>query len=123
MTSEQISVIQTIAFVLDKLGSWPLGTLFFASIIGPWIVMFLLQRAQDKRYEKDTAEENKRFEAVVKMYESNLKLVEGYEKMAENQQDLIIMNTQAMQGMLDSIKSNLFCPIVRQGTEKKAPGP
>ena len=108
MTPDQISIINTIALILERIGAWPVGTLIIALIIGPWIMMVFLSWGQ-----------NKRFEAVREMYEANVQLVKDYRGIAENLQDLVILNTQAMQGVKDSSEHNLFCPIVRKETQQR----
>ncbi len=117
MTPEQISAIGTIAFILDKIGTWPVGMLVMLVIIGPWISMFVIARGQEKRHE-----------GVTKMYESNVKLVEGYEKhvaalvgIVNDMREMIILNTQAWQGVKDRIDNNLFCPVARKGTKPEGP--
>ena len=54
------------------------------------------------------------------MYLSNVKLVESYLGLARDLKDIIIMNTQAMQRINDSVNSNQYCPHVR--LEKQAKG-
>jgi hypothetical protein len=77
-------------------------------IIGPWVMAWIISRGQEKR-----------FEAVTKMYESNIKLVECYEDIARNLQDLVITNVQAMQEVRTRADNNLFCPIVRRQSNQK----
>ena len=62
------------------------------------------------RYEKDMAETRR-------MYENNVKLVEGYEGLAKDLKDIVIMNTQQMTHVSDQITQNEFCPMRR--VEKK----
>lgn len=50
---------------------------------------------------------------VRQMYENNVKLCETAIRIAEQQQDVIIMNTRTMQKLVDRIDSNQFCPLVR----------
>jgi hypothetical protein len=53
-----------------------------------------------------------------RMYESNVKLVEGYEKIAGDFKELIIMNTQQLQRLNDAISQNQFCPLQRVSKKK-----
>lgn len=108
MSPEYISILQTVAFILDKVGTWPVVTLLFFAVIGPWLMAFILGRGQEKR-----------FDAVAKMYENNVKLVEDYKTMAEGLNDLVILNIQVMTGVKDTADNNLFCPIVRKETKQK----
>lgn len=54
------------------------------------------------------------------MYKNNTSLVKGYEGVANDLKEVVIMNTQAWQKTVDAIDSNQFCPMVR--LEKKAQG-
>lgn len=103
MTPEQISVINTIALILEKIGTWPAGTVFVVVAFGPWAMMFFISRGQEKR-----------FEAVAKMYENNVQLVKDYEKVAVTLHDLVILNTQTLTGVSDRIDNNLYCPFMRK---------
>ena len=60
---------------------------------------------------KDDMEETRR------MYENNVKLVEGYENLAGDLKDIVILNTQTMTHLTDKIDQNEYCPIRR--IEKK----
>lgn len=111
MTPEQVSLINAISAILDKIGTMPIMSLVVLIIIGPWIMAWIISRGQEKR-----------FEAVSKMYENNVDLVKGYAKIAENQQDLVIANIQTMTKVQETADKNLFCPIVRQRTKQREAG-
>ena len=49
------------------------------------------------RYDADMAETRR-------MYESNVTLVKDYHSLAKDLKDVVIMNTQAMTGLIDRIK-------------------
>jgi hypothetical protein len=66
-----------------------------------------------EQFKQDMAEQRR-------MYKNNVKLVQGYESLARDLKDVVIMNTTAMQKMTDAINTNQFCPMVR--LEKKAHG-
>lgn len=108
MTPEQIATLQAIATILDKVGSWPVGTLFFVIILGPWVLQLVLSRAQEKR-----------FEAVKKMYEDNVELVKTTQQLATDMRDLVTYNIQVMTEVRDMGYNNLFCPIVRKETKQR----
>lgn len=61
-------------------------------------------------YKDDMAE-------VRRMYENNVKLVDGYQGLAEDLKDIVIMNTQQMTHLSDQIGQNEYCPMRR--VEKK----
>ena len=86
-------------------------------LVGIILVMWWVDVKNIKKildcYKKDMAE-------MRQMYKNNVHLVEGYAKLANDLQDVIIMNTQAMTQMGDLINGNQYCPMVR--LEKKAGG-
>jgi hypothetical protein len=104
MPPDQISIITALLNVFKFLSSWPFALLLFILVIGPWVLSLLLAGMQGKR-----------FEAVVKMYENNVKLVESYQTTAGDLKEIVVMNAQAMTRLCDSIEKNQFCPVVRQG--------
>lgn len=108
MTPAQLSVIASFVNIIDKVSGWPLGMMVFVVIIGPWLAAFLLVYLQGKRFEK-----------VVAMYENNVHLVKDYAALAKDLHDVVIMNTQAMTRLVDSINSNQFCPAVRLKKEAR----
>ncbi len=117
MTAEQIAILSGIIGILDKLGTWPMGLLIFFSILGPWILCFLLSRSSEKRQEALNQEQEKRYQAVQKMYENNVELVKTCNRLAEEHQELVIMNTQALTKLIEKIDQNQSCPYQR--VEKK----
>ena len=109
MTPEQVSVVATLINILDKVSGWPFGLILFSVIVGPWLMAVLLAWQQSRR-----------FEAVVKMYEDNVVLVEKHEEVCSDLKSVIMLNTQVLTTVEKDIKSNQFCPMVR--LEKKAAG-
>lgn len=47
-------------------------------------------------------------------YERNVELVERYEKLADDLSDIIHLNTQVQTQLVESIRNNMYCPMVRQ---------
>lgn len=82
---------------------------------GPWVMVFFISHYQSKRdqHHKD------RFEAVVKMYESNVELVQTTQGLAKDLKDVVILNTSEWQGTRTDVKNNQFCPMVRLKKEAK----
>jgi len=103
-----IQAIQALAVIMEKLGTLPIVSMFFLAQVSPWIFMVWLALGQ-----------NRRFEAVKRMYEDNVKLVESYEAIAKRQDELVIYSTQTMTEVLQHAKNNLFCPIVRKNVNQK----
>jgi len=102
MTPGELSTIASFMKIISSVSGWPLGMIVFFIVIGPWLASFLLVYLQTRRFEK-----------VVSMYENNVKLVEDYSKLATDLHDVVIMNTQAMTRLVDSIKTNQYCPSIR----------
>ncbi len=98
----------------------PLSTISFAiNILGLpgliFVVWYVDQRRLDKvlrRYDKDMAR-------VVRMYEDNITLVQGYQNLASDLSSIIHLNTQAQTHLVEVIKNNQFCPTVRAGGGKQ----
>ncbi len=96
-----------------------------------WFVMTqnqskLIEKMDDQREdEKDrVAEILKKYkddvERISTFYERNVELVERYEKLANDLSGIIHLNTQVQTKLAESIKHNMFCPIVRErGPEGK----
>lgn len=62
---------------------------------------------------------DKRFEAVVRMYEDNVLLVKGYERLAGDLANIIHLNTQMQTRLAEKIENNMNCPIIRDGGLQK----
>ena len=99
MNPTDIALVESVLRIIAEMGTWPVGVVLLCVVVGPWIMSFLLARGQERR-----------FEATRKMYEDNVKLVEGYEKLCVRQdnreealRELIIMNTQAITKLCDAL--------------------
>lgn len=51
---------------------------------------------------------------AIRMYEDNVLLVKNYQKLADDLAGIITLNTQAQTQLVEQIKHNMFCPIVRE---------
>ncbi len=107
MDPHTVSAISAVAALIKELGTWPIGSILLVVLFGPWVITFFVNRQQEKR-----------FESVKRMYESNVKLVESYEKVAEVQSEVITLNTAKWCEALDGIKLNQFCPLARIRKQK-----
>ena len=58
--------------------------------------------------------QEKRFDEVVRMYESNVLLVKGYERYTGDMADIIALVTQVMTKLGGQIENNMYCPLVRE---------
>lgn len=147
MTPEQIKLITAIASLLKMMGGLPFGVALLVMVIGPWVGMIFTINSMSKRNEKQTqradrimAEQNakakemsrefrehvnsimmaqeNRFEAVVRMYENNVKLVDDYSNLAGDLTGIITLSTRTLEGLVNKIDNNQFCPIVRKESGK-----
>ena len=102
MTPEQIAALTAIATILSKVGTWPIGSIIAAVVFGPWIVMGLVSRSMEKRHE-----------AAMKMYESNVSLCRDFSSVSHDLREIVVLNVQQMTQMNDAIRQNQYCPVVR----------
>jgi len=107
MTPEQIAALGAAAKILEIISTWPVAAAIGVIVLGPWVMVGVFIRGQEKR-----------FEAVRQMYENNVDLVREVKVMADERQELVILNTTGFQELSDLIRNNLFCPIVRKGTRQ-----
>jgi len=98
MSPEQIAALTAIAAIVSKIGTWPIGSILIVWSLAPWIVMIFLHWAQEKR-----------FKAVIRMYESNVKLVVSYEKLANENADTIRLSTAAVVDLTTYLKTRAPC--------------
>lgn len=116
MTPDSIAALSHLLAIFRTMSGWPFGVLLFLVMVGPWMMAMMLAWFQSRR-----------FESVVKMYKSNVRLVEDYQKVCTQQEnlskelkDIIVLNTRAMTELVDNIRGNQFCPKVR--LKKEATG-
>jgi len=102
MSPEQISLLTGVISIIEKFWGWPSGLLFVVILIGPWILSLSLNQM-----------ERRRFDAMVQMYEHNVELVKGYERISTDQQGMLILNTQEWSKTREAVEKNQFCPMVR----------
>jgi len=98
MTPEQIAGLAAVADIVSRLGTLPIGAIIFAAFICPYIMSWLISRAMEKR-----------FSAVVAMYESNVKLVESHQKMAAEHIDTIRLSTAATTELTTYLQTRTPC--------------
>lgn len=103
MTPEQIAALTAISTIIAKVGTWPIGSIVAAVVFGPWVVMGFIARGVEKRHE-----------AAIHMYENNVELVKNYEKVAKGLQDIIVLSTQTMTRVQESVDTNKYCPLMRK---------
>jgi hypothetical protein len=109
MTPEQIGGLTALVGLLEKVSGWPVWFLILLLIIGPWIVMLLLDRNNERR-----------FLAQKQQYDSNVTLLKETQSIAKDLKEIVILSTQTSQKLTDSVEQNQFCPMLR--LEKQAKG-
>ncbi len=113
MNPETISAITALAALVRQMGTWPIASMLLVVLFGPWVVMFLLNRQQEKKFDTLNQAQSARFDSVKHMYESNVTLVKAYEKVADIQCEVITLNTAKWSESIQKIDSNQFCPFSR----------
>ena len=98
MTPEQISALTAIAAIISKVGTWPIGSIIAGAILGPWVFLTVLSRSMERRHE-----------SALKMYESNVRLVDKYAQMASEQADTIRLSTAAAVELTTYLKNRVPC--------------
>jgi hypothetical protein len=98
MTPEHISALTAIAAIVAKVGTWEIGSIIFAIIFGPWIMMYFVSRSMEKRHN-----------AALMMYENNVKLVQKYDKIAGEQVDTIRLSTAATVELTQFLRGRVPC--------------
>lgn len=91
--------------------------MFFVLLIGTPLgmltVLMVLYHFNDRRYQQILTQYRADIDRISKYYESNVALVNSYEKIADSLQDQVVLNTQTMQRMVDVCITNQFCPNAR----------
>jgi hypothetical protein len=103
VTPQDVAALAAIAAIVKQIGAWPLITVFVLVTAGPWIGLWWFTRITEKRHS-----------AVVRMYTDNVSLVKSFDKIATSLQDVVILNTQVMQGVKESVDKNIYCPLMRK---------
>jgi len=80
-------------------------------------------REEKKRHEELLGQYQRHFQEMKRMYENNADLVNRHLDISDDLKDIIVMNTQALTGLGDAIRSNEFCPLVRTKKELKIRNP
>lgn len=111
MAPQDIAALTALVALFEKIGAWPLITVLVMVVIGPWIAVFFLNRAQEKRHAE-----------VVEMYKDNVRLVEEYEhahKRSDQREEILVdllrLNTEAQSNLLSWLKQRTRCIDLKKG--------
>lgn len=115
MTPAEQAALAALAEVMKMLSSAPVGSLVVTVLLAPWFVLAVV-----------TLYQNRRFEAVVKMYESNYAqtegfkaLTEGYAEMAKGFRELVVWTTSVSTEVKQAVLTNMNCPLIKKATNPK----
>lgn len=122
MSPVEISALTALVALLRDILTIKGAGLAAILIFGPEIALFLIvlfmlirwERMTDKMTEMFN-EQRRQFDVVCRQYENNVELVRTVSKIAENLQDIVLLNTQQMQSVRDMVSNNLYCPMMRKG--------
>lgn len=103
MTPQDVAAFTAVAALIKEVGTWPLFSIIALMQIGPWVGMLAITHVQGKRHS-----------AAVQMYENNVLLVKGYEKLASDLTSIIHLNIQAQTRLVEKIENNMYCPVIRE---------
>lgn len=107
---------------LDVLSNFGIGGLV---LILSWLYQRQIDRIlrETKKHHEDLMNQYRQhFEALKRMYENNAELLKRHQSLSEDMKDIVVMNTQALTALNDSIRSNEYCPLVRTKKELRTPG-
>lgn len=91
----------------------PLITLAIGTLGIPGLVLVLFY-AHIQHTAKILAGYREDVAKVTQFYERNVSLVEKYERLATDLKDVITMSTQVNTQLVEQIRNNMFCPMVRE---------
>ena len=125
MSPEQIAMMSAVATLMERIGTWPIGTLIIAVSVTPWVMLVWITATLRKQQDSSQAEVTKLFNKFVevasterqefkKMYENNVELVKGFLRISNDLHATVLMNTRELIEMKDIAKNNQICPIVRE---------
>lgn len=81
---------------------------------GPFGIVLVLWWFDQRRVQSILTSYKADVKKVSAFYHSNVKLVESYEKLSGDLAGIITLNTQIQTQLVEQIKTNMFCPLVRQ---------
>lgn len=102
MTPEQLTMLTQLVGLIERVSNWPFASLLLVLVVGPWVMSLINSYTQRRQLDQ-----------AVQMYKDNVNLVKSWERLADDQKDIITLNTQAWIGVRDAIQRNEFCPVVR----------
>lgn len=115
MTPTEQATLAAFTNIMKLLSTAPIGSLIVIVLLAPWLVLAVV-----------TLYHNRRFEAVVKMYENNFtqtetvsRLAEGFSEMAKGYRELVTWTTQEVTEVKQAVLTNMHCPFIRKNAMPK----
>jgi hypothetical protein len=108
--------ISFIALIVSTLGLPGMAVVFW----------YVDQRRTDRiigEHKKELAEVLDRYredvQQIARFYEDNVLLVKGYERLAGDLTSIITLSTRTLEGLVQKINNNHWCPIARERSGKQ----
>ena len=115
MNGQQLNLAGALITLLEQFGPGQLAAFLAALILTPWLVLVAISYTQ-----------NRRFEAVTRMYEDNVRLVEDtlrlaadYRRLVESGQDMAAWVGQEISKVNTLVVNNMHCPVVRKNARPR----
>jgi len=108
MTPEQLATMTALAGIIESIGTWPVLSIVVLVVLGPWVVNAYTSYQHQRR-----------FEAVVKMYEDNVILVSTTQELGKGYREQLIYTTQVVHDAKHIAENNLHCPMVRKSLKPR----
>lgn len=105
MTGEGIKALEIIVALLGKIGAGPFLIIVLAVILTPWILMYFFYVFSSRQ--------EAMFREMSQMYQNNVVLVENYESITGRYQETLVMCVEKLTEVLEAVKTNTVCPIIR----------
>lgn len=121
MTPGQIAALTAVADILQRVGTWKTGSLIALVAFMPDIIFVLIIVFQSSRQDKTLSEMKRQHDDFAQKYENNVELVKQVTRIAEGLQDVVVLNTQTLQGVKESVDKNIYCPLMRKDPKVEKP--
>jgi hypothetical protein len=115
MTPEQIAALTALLNIVERLGAWPISSMFILIFFGPPILSLVNSYIQNRQIDK-----------IEEFYRSNVVLVQNYgalcgdiKSIACELRDIVVLNTREWSSVKECIESNQYCPLVRHDRKIK----
>jgi hypothetical protein len=84
------------------------------NVLGLPGLIFIVWYVDQKRLDRIFAKYNEDMTRVIRMYEDNVTLVKGYERLANDLTGIITLTTRTLEGLVQRVDNNWFCPMIKK---------